>query len=228
MNIISKHLNESKIKPEPIEGIDAICAFTGQKITRGYLKKDIVKVTFNDFELLKYQSDYVSSDISLLIENFDGRMGLRNFSFYASEKELIFLKRENILEFLFNIPDTPFRLGVTYGGKKHIAYFSELNMNKDEFKIITDTGMVVFSRKEALEIVEKCQKWYSIIPEKAHTKAQPTYFTKDEIKGIKIPIQKKIKEYGVAKYFKEEKQIEALRGTPLFDLIIYSLNKQIL
>lgn len=228
MRLISKHLDESKIKPKAIEGIDTVCAFSGVHITRGYLKKEVIKTTFNDRELLRFDSDYISPEYALLIENFDGRIGLRNFSFFASEKELLFLKREDILELLLNIPDAPFRIGVTYGGKKHIAYKSVLNMDKKDFQIITDIGEVHFTRSAAEKIIAAAQKWYTVIPEKAHTSAQPTYFTKDEIKGLKIPIQKKIKTYGIAKYFKEEKELSLLRGTPLFNLIIHILNKQIL
>lgn len=228
MKLISKHLDENKIKPKVIEGIDAVCAFSGRHITRGFLKKEVIKKTFNDHELLRYQSDYISPDYALLIENFDGRMGLRNYSFYASEQELRFIKRDELLDLLFNIPDTPFRIGVTYGGKKHIAYKSALNLDKNDYLIITDLGMVHFLRPEATRILETAQKWYTVIPEKAHTSAQPTYFTKDEIKGIKQPIQKKIKTYGIHRYFQEEKELSLLRGTPLFNLIIHTLNKQVL
>jgi hypothetical protein len=230
MNLISKHLDKNNLKLKVYQ-VDSICAFSGVKITEGVLMSDLVKVTFTEHELIKYSSKYASIEIALLIEAvIKGEKGfnsMRNYSFYADESKLELLKRENILELLLSIPKTPFQIGVTYSNRKHLAYKAPVNFSTENYQVITDLGIVNFEKQKAIQIIEIAQKWYSVIPEKKETAAMPTFFTKDQIKGISMPNHKQIEAYGLQKYFKETQELEKFRGTSLINLIIHCLNKKL-
>jgi CRISPR type IV-associated protein Csf1 len=228
--LISKHLNRQNLKLK-IYQVSSICAFTGVKITEGVLMKDLIKPTFTDQELIKFNSEYASIDIALLIEEvIKGEKGfnsMRNYSFYADESKLKLLKRENILELLLNIPNKPFQIGVTFSNKKHLAYKSPVNFDTDNYQVMTDLGIVNFEREKAIEIIGIAQKWYSVLPDKKETAALPTYFTKEQIKGLSNPNHKQIQAYGLQKYFKESQELDKFRNTSLFNLIIHCLNKKV-
>jgi len=230
MNLISKHLEKKNLKLS-IHQVDSICAFTGKKITEGVLMKELIKKTFTDQELIKFNSDYASLDIALLIEavikSEKGFNSLRNYSFYADSSKLELLKRENILKLLFSIPQTPFQIGVTYSNKKHLAYKAQVNFNTESYQVITDLGIVNFEKQIAIKIAGIAQKWYTVLPEKKETAALPTYFTKEQIRGNSLPNHKQIAAYGLQKYFSESQELDKFRGSALFNLIIHCINKKL-
>jgi hypothetical protein len=230
MNLISRHLDKNNLKLKVYQ-VDSICSFTGKEISNGVLMKDLIKKTFTDQKLIKFNSDYASVDIALLIEEvIKGEKGfnsMRNYSFYADELKLELLKRENILELLLDIPNKPFQIGITFSNKKHIAYKAPVNFDTVNFQVITDLGVVNFEKQKAIQIIEIAQKWYTVLPEKKETAALPTYFTKEQIKGLSIPNHNQIGAYGLQKYFKESLELDKFRGTSLFNLIIHCLNKKL-
>lgn len=229
MNLISKHLDKNNLKPKVYQ-VNTICSFTGNQITEGVSMKDLIKKTFTDQELIKFNSDYASIDIALLFEavikSEKGFNSLRNYSFYADEFKLKLLKRENILELLL-VPIAPFQIGITYNNKKHLACKAPINFNTENYQIITDLGLVNFEKQKAILIIKIAQKWYSVLPEKKETTSLPTFFTKKQIKGLLNPNYKQIAAYGLRKYFKESQELNRFRGTALFNLIIHCLNKKL-
>ncbi|MFP4622379.1 MAG: hypothetical protein ACLFM7_13790 [Bacteroidales bacterium] len=227
---ITQHLEKNNLKIPVHTGIDTVCAFSGERITEGVKLKDLIKKTFTDYEMLRYPSDYAGIDIAMMMEEVipgEKKMNsLRNYSFYADENELKLLKRSEILDLLFNIPGAPFQIGITYNNKKHIAYRAPVNgSGEDQYDIITDEGIVRFNRKDAWEIWSVAREMYTIIPEKANTKQQPTFFTKANISGDRNPDYKQIKRYGFKKYILQNKFLDQYRDTALFKLIINLLNK---
>jgi len=230
MNLISKHLDKNNLKLKVYQ-VDSICAFTGVKIVEGVLMKDLIKKTFTDQEMIRFNSDYASIDIALLIEEVikggKGFNSIRNYSFYADETKLELLKRENILELLLNISNKPFQIGITFSNKKHIAYKAPINFSTENYQIITDLGIVNFEKQKSLQIINIAQKWYTVLPDKKEIEALPTYFTKEQIKGLSNPNHKQIKAYGLQKYFEESLELDKFRGTALFNLIIHCLNKKV-
>jgi hypothetical protein len=228
--LITQHLNTANLKVPVYKDIDTVCAFSGERITEGVKLKDLIKKTFTDYEMLRYQSDYAGVDIALMMEEVipgEKKMNsLRNYSFYADNNQLKLLKRSEILELLFNIPLEPFQIGITYNNKKHIAYRAPVNGSRmDNYDIITDEGIVRFERKTAWEIWGTAREMYTIIPEKKDTKQQPTYFTKANILGEKQPDYNQVKRYGLKHYFILEQMLDQYRGKALFKLIIHLLNK---
>lgn len=232
INFISKHLKEkylSNLKLEVHKDINEICAFTGDKISEGIKKKDFISSTFTDFEYLKFNSEWVSLDIALCMEyiipNDKGTLiSLRFKSFYVSEKELRFLNRDDLEELIFNIPDSPFIIAVSFGFKKHISFKSKINFSKDKFIVSTDKGLVEIDKNKIDELYQIMKKWYTIVEGKEETSQQPTYFTKDDIlNGCSNYM--KIEQYG-NKYFIENDYIQKFRNTFLLEFLCHILNKR--
>ena len=228
MDIIAKHLDRSQLK-YPIHKIETICAFHGEKITEAIKLKDLVSDVFTDWEYIKHHSGYVSINTALCIGDVvPGKTrnnSLRNYSYFASNSELIFLSRQDILELLLNIPETPFRIAVSYNNKKHTAYKTVLNTSKESFLITTDLYSVVFERIHVEKFLSVIQSWYSVIPEKATTTTQPTYFTKEEILNGNGPYHKQIV-YGIDKFETENEFLKPFRNTQIFELITHLINKK--
>jgi len=171
MDLIAKHLFANRLTCTTHKDIDTICAFSGKQINVGVKFKDIIGDTFTDLEIFKYKSDYLSIDFALLtqpvIQGEKQLNSLRNYSFFATEKELKLLSRNEMLELLLHIPDTPFQIGVTYSNKKHIAYKAPINYNKQRFIVATDAGNVVFDVEKANLILPIMNRWYTIAKDTA-------------------------------------------------------------
>jgi hypothetical protein len=226
MQLITKHLDKSLLTCK-IENVNTICAFSGAKISEGIKFSEIIRERFTELEIFKFKSNYLSVDFALLtqpvIQGTKQLNSLRNYSFFATDKELKILNRDEILELLFNIPETPFQIAITYSNKKHLAYKTPLNYNKEKFKVCTDAGIVEFDVKKAKQIFPILQNWYTIAKQ---TTQQPTYFTKDEILGLSIPNNSKISEYGIEKYFAENDILKPYRNTLFLKLLVHILNKK--
>jgi len=226
MQLITKHLKENVLTCK-IEKVNTICAFSGKEITKGIKFTDIIGERFTELEIFKFKSDYLSVDFALLtqpvIKAEKGFNSLRNYSFFATEKELKILRRDDILDLLFDIPESPFQIAITYSNKKHLAYKAPLNYNKEKFKICTDAGIVEFDVKKAKQIIPILQSWYTIAKQTAQ---QPTFFTKDDILGLSIPNYSKILVYGIEKYFAENDIIKPYRNSTFLKLLVHILNKK--
>lgn len=227
INLISKHLDENNLSIE-VHDVDAVCAFTGEQISRGVKNKDLIKKTFTDWAYLKYRSDFSSVDAALCIEavikSEKGFNSLRNYSFFATESELVFLRREDILDLVLSVPSTPFVLCVTYSNKKHTAYKATVNYNQKNFIVTTDIGDVNIDIDKVRSILPIIQSWYTVVRGKEETSAQPTYFTKAEILNG-CDNHKRINDYGIEKYYKENEIIEQYRNTAFLNFIVHILNK---
>jgi hypothetical protein len=231
MKIIAKHLNQNNLKAKIHQNIDALCAFTGQAITEGVLLHDCISDVFTDFEYIKYPSDYVSVETALciaeVIQTEKGKYNaLRSYSYYADENVLRFLKREEILELLLNIPSVPFHIAVSFNFKKHTSFKTHCNINTDQFIITTDLYQVEFKKSYILEFLPILQKWYRVPPNKVSTSTQPTYFTKEEILTGKCNM-KKVDEYGLDQWYMETTILQHYRNTLIFELIVHLLNKNV-
>ncbi len=229
MNLIAKHILNSalNIKVHDLQAetdSHTICAFTGKPIQYACLKKDVIGDNFTDHTFIRYPSAYVDADIAKLILPTINGNSLRNYSFYATDNELRLLKREDILPLLDQL-ETPFVLGVTFSNKKHIGFKATPQYNADKFLIYTDIGVCEFDRAKHTAILSIMQKWYTVIPEKAHTEAKPTYFTKANILGETLPNANQIQAYGEEMYFEENLINEPIRNTLILKVLCQILNK---
>ena len=228
INLIGSQLSlTEKLEPQ-IEDVKTICAFTGEEITKGYPLSNLIKKTFTDHAYIRYNSRYTSINavccIEAVIPSGDRFNSLRNYSYFVNESELKLLKREEILDIILSLKSEPFVLSVTYSNKKHTSYKSVLNTSKDQFKVITDKGLVSVDMNKVRKLLPIIQSWYTVVRGKESTAAQPTYFTKvDILNGCTN--HKKIKLYGIEKYFNESKIIQQYRNTAFLNLIVHILNK---
>lgn len=229
VDFIAKHLPLENLNIT-ILPVNDVCSFTGKVINEGVENKTLIKKTFTDHAYLKYPSDYSSVEAALCIEAVipakKGFNSLRNYSYFVSEKELKLLKRDEILDLILNLNESPFILAVTYSNKKHTAYKTTLNYNSEKFVVTTDVGDVIIERKKLLDILPVLQNWYTVVEGKQDTSAQPTYFTKAEILSGSENI-KRIRQYGIEKYYCENAEIEKYRNTAFLNLIVHLLNKKI-
>jgi hypothetical protein len=155
----------------------------------------------------------------------DKNVFFRCFSFIATKENLIYLKREQILEHILNPPDSEFVFCVTYSNKKHMCFKARVNSNRYNYIVTTDIGDVRIDTQEVHEILWYIEPWYSMIPGKADTKAQPTWFTKSDIlNGCENT--KRIQDYGINRYFNENQKIGKWRGSALLKLLTFALNKK--
>ena len=214
-NILEKRKTKIYSFPIPLK-----CGYTGKKITKGVKISEIFKPNFTEIENFKYiESGYLSVDIAISLTSFDGRAGLRNFCLYANEKKLKFVKYSNYLDLIMNIPDIPFDICFTFGGKKHVAYKSTLQHDKNNFIIETDKGTAYFNRKEINEFLPIMQKWYS------EFEKNKTYFIKKQISGEEEINPRQIIRYGKDKFFAEKKIINKYKNKLIFKLFTKILQK---
>lgn len=213
-----------------LEDCDTICCFSGKRINKGVPTKKLIKKTFTDHDYLKYKSDYASPELAIqmtkCIENYNTEKDktsitkLLNYSFICYEDDLIFLKRDKILETLLNIRSIPFVFCVTYSFKKYISFKSEINYNHSKFTVETDLGRVYIDIDLVKKLLPICQSWYTEIPGK-----KETYFTKAEILDSTAHF-KRITNYGIEKFYKENKILEPYRKTTFLKLLVHILNKK--
>lgn len=229
-NLLAKHINPDALKISVLRfNVDRVCCFTGETIREGVKKTDLVSEKFTETSYIRNESEYASIDAALclgsVIPGTKRDTSLRNHSFYCDQEELRFLKREEILELLLNIPRTPFLVAVSFSFKKHISYKCAVNYRTDSFWVSTDRheriNFPVFTVNSILPIM---QRWYTIVPEKANTAQQPTWFTKDQIAGAD-PGPIRISQYGLDQYMEEDRLLEIHRRSALFELILHLLNK---
>lgn len=235
MHIISKHLPESPIKSLMQRAPPgAICAFTGFSIVGEWAipKSNSISDVFTDYAAIRYQSDWVSVDAAkcLLPVIDNGRGGynsLRNYSFYANEKEFMTIQRQDILLLMEHWNETPFVLAVSFDNKKHLAYRCALNRSTEKFTVTTDKyGDIECSWEHISLFLSLVQSWYTVVAGKEGSAQQPTYFTKEEIRTGRAPYQKQ-KVYGLERFERENETLQHFRDTAVFELIIHLVNKSL-
>lgn len=233
INFLGNHL--LKYLPADISlhrGISTICAFTGEYIDEGFLLKDILSANFTEYEYIKYNSDYISINAFLCLaeiipsaNNINRKNSLRVYNYYVDDKELLLLKREELLDYIIKFKQTPFVFCITYNNKKHTSFKAKLNYDNEEFVVRTDLSNVHIKKKEVLEVLPIMQNWYTILQGKEDTAAQPTFFSKQEILSGKLNFNK-VLEYGEEKAFEENEILAQYRGAQWFELITHCLNKK--
>lgn len=254
IDFIGTHLKDKFIQNLPVKiysDINSIDCFTGKSITEGVLKKDLIKDVFTDHQYIRFDSEYCSVETALCLQRIipqslenkakklekkkaegknidnikDEFTSLRNYHFLCTERELRFLKREDIQDILFSEIPVPFVLVVTFGFKKHTTFKSKLNLSNKNFIITTDKGDVKINIEEVKELFPILQKWYTVLPEKIETKDKQTFFSKDDIL-FSCSNSSKIERYGLTEYFTENQIIAKYRGTLYLELLAYILNKR--
>lgn len=232
MQLLIPHLtaHAPNLKPK-VKPCEAVCAFTGVPITEGVLLDELLSDVFTDYEYLRYPSKFASVGAACCIAEVlpaEKKLNsLRNYSFFATASEFRYLQRDSALALLLNMPATPFVVGITYSNKKHLSYKSRTQTNPAHYIVTTDVGDVLFDLSKAVRILSLCQPWYSVSLQNAAKADQPTNFTKAEILTGQVANYGKIVAYGVERFASENAELQQFRNTPLLDLIVHLLNKQV-
>lgn len=233
VDIISNHLDKTNIdtqilifdKPE-------YCSLTGNQIEKGYEIKKLLSANFTDIESFKYPSKYVGENFAACVKTTlkteTGYTELRKYSFIATETEIIFLKVDNLLEWILKEKPTPFVfcVGTLRASKaqKHTSFKSEINYQNDIYSISTEIGNIIVDMNIVNKILPVMKSWYTVTPETKDKSVQMTYFNKEEIL-TECKSFFKIEQYGAEKYFKENAILAYYRQTLLFELLTKSLQK---
>jgi hypothetical protein len=226
--LIAQHLDNAALLP--VQECDTVCAFSGQRITKGVRLKDAISGNFTDHAYLRYPSEYCAVDIAQCLKPLsaeNARASLRNYSFLATPSELRLLKRAEYLDAITQPKELPFVLCLSFGGKKHISYKATPQYSNEAFTIYTDKGEAAATTAALAIIVPIAQRWYSIVAGQEN-KAQPsTYFTKDEIYTGQMP-HPKVRRYAEAfpSYWEEYAAMRYYFNTPMLLVIKEALQKQ--
>ncbi len=212
----------------PLVQCDAVCAFSGERIAQGIPTKFAIKDTFNDRAYLRFPSLYLSREayicIGVLTVNGTAGWEMRKYSFVATEHEFRILQRKDILDVVLTLPAVPFALSFTASNKKHRSFKCVINYSTERFIVRTDNLDVEIDMNLVRDVLPVMQRWYTMIPDKRDTAAQPTWFTKaDILQGCKNNV--KIRAYGMSAYFEENALLEQYRSFPFFSFLTSILNK---
>jgi hypothetical protein len=221
----------------PLVECDAVCAFSGEPITRGVKTSVAIKDTFTDRAYLRYPSEYISREAYICMNPIafgdkvrkGSKTGLpqwqmRSYSYLATDTAFRTLPREEWMQVILNPPEPPFALSFTESGQKHRSFKTVINYDRDRYTVRMDTLDVDVDMPLVRVLQPVMQRWYSIIPEKRDTAAAPTYFTKDEIQHGTTNYSR-IAAYGLERYFRENDYLAQHRNSPLFHLLLEALQK---
>jgi hypothetical protein len=222
----------------PLVECDAVCAFSGEPLTRGVKTSIAIKETFTDRAYLRYPSEYISREayICIGVLNYGGKVRknskegdpaqwqMRSYSFLATDTEFRVLQRSDWMALICAPPAPPFALSFTESNKKHRSFKTAINYDRERYTVRMDTLDVDVDMRIVRELQPVMQGWYSIVPQKRDTAAAPTYFTKDEIAHGSTN-HNRITAYGLERYFAENEYLNQHRNSTLFHLLLEALQK---
>lgn len=159
-----------KAKPET-----EFCAVCGEQLQEAVKLDDILSDSFTNFDNL--QGKEVCEACGHLLKG-ELATRLRRTSFVATEDGIVEFPNKDLSKHLFNPPHKPFVFCYTTSFKKHNAFRSALNTDRDYFYVTWEGDYVFIDRKLALEIFAVLVKLYI------------RGFSKEELRTGAIPVHK--------------------------------------
>lgn len=203
-HLIYQALGNPIIESEPCKGI---CAFCGSEIQEGVELEDSVSDTFTNFDLL---IDRTASHVCKCCYACLKEAKLRRMNFMATEHEVIYFKRDEIENLLFNPPQPPFIFAVTESMKKHNSFKARVNYSQKLFYVQKEDTQILFSPAKYKDIFDAMKRLYRS-------------FSKTAI-GSGEYQQNFIKKYGIVEFMHDEDIIRNERGSFQFDLLLFAMN----
>jgi len=203
-HFIARRLSHENI---PLTDCDSICVFCSKEITHGIPFKKTVSSNFTNLDIVQHiDSDYVCSDCYVCLKE----PKLRRFNYIATNTDLIYFKRSDIENYLFNPPEPPFIFSITESMKKHSSFKARINHSQKLFYVQKEDEQILFSPSKYIELFNTMKRLY-------------TTFSKTAIKtGNYKPNY--IKKYGLHHFIRDETIIKKHRGSQVFNLLLYALN----
>ena len=218
--LIGKHL--PLLQGEPLIERCAMCGIDSDGEFQGLPVSDVIGDSFMSGQFLGQTNQICIYCTACLGKGQERDKFIKNFNFMATLSKLKIFKRDEMWDMIFTPPHEPFIWGITYSHKKHISFKAPINMPGSNYQIQTENYTVDINLDINLKILMSyMQNWYSVNKD---TSAQPTWFTKDEIKagtrryGV-------VEKYGIDEYLREDAFLKKYRGTGLIDLLTFLLNK---
>ena len=137
---------------------------------------------------------------------------MRRSQYIATTEGLTYFKRDTIETHLFNPPAPPFVVFVTASYKKHGSFRARVNASQELFYVQFEDRQILFSPNRHRDLFELMKRMYLVF-NKTHELGKGAY------------IQKRVVEYGLREWRRDEAILKQHRGSQVFDLLLYALNK---
>lgn len=189
----------------------------GRLTNTGFKSKDVIKdARFTNFDELKnIKSDVVCEYCTACMK--DAR--LRRSCFIADEEQIIFLKRNDIEKYIFDLKEKikgSFVICVTDSFKKHTSFKAPVNVNPIKFFVQDENINYIFDSVKMKKIYEILNEMY-------------LYFSKDELLSGNYEIffiLEYINAYSEERFLQNEEKLSAVRGGKAFELCVNILNSE--
>lgn len=199
-------------KIECIENINEKCFICGTNLNEGVHVKNIIGQKFTNFDICKNkESKYVCKECSYCMKEAK----IRRSNFIACESKIIYLKKNDLEEYLFNLDKfitVPFVVGLTRSFKKHNFFRCRVNYDLNTFYIREEEKEYLFNVNEMKILYEKLNEAY-------------LQFSKEELQSGNYNVFG-IENFGIDKFNEYESVFKEFRGTHQFSLLLYILNSE--
>lgn len=204
-DLISKHIELL----ECADSKEKICKICGESCTQYFPQKKILSEKFNDYDCCKsVKSDVVCVKCASCIKN----AALRRSCFYCDTEKLVFFKKNDIENLVFDLQvKPPFVFCFTESFKKHNSFKAVMNYSTKKYCIQAETERFVFD-------VQKMKPLYEII--------KKAYFDDLLSKNEILTGQYKTL-ISVEKLIEYDNEFKKHRNQKYFYFLVYMLNSEI-
>ncbi|MEA3324440.1 MAG: hypothetical protein U9Q37_04795 [Euryarchaeota archaeon] len=204
--LIYRAAGSPEVQTVPATGICAVC---GNEISEGIPIKKVVSSAFMDWNVLANMS---ASHVCAACKWCIKEPKLRRSQYMATDSGLTYFKRDDIEKYLFDPPEPPFVFFVTSSYKKHGSFKARVNGSRDLFYVQFEDRQILFSPNKYKELFGLMHRMYLV-------------FNKVNEIGNGDYIHKRVFEYGLKQWQRDEATLKQYRGSQVFELLVYALNK---
>jgi len=205
------------VKVEPEE--KPFCALCFTRISSGYRIEDVVSENFTNYDAFGRESDMLCRACALSFKVPELRCRMTDgdavtvvSGFWIGGGKYRPLKREELADALFNPPEPPFVICITSSPTKnrHLLFRSPVNYSRDAFFVQFDENSLFFDRLKMEGVFGSMKR---LLEEGFKLSNVKTGFYGHGDGGRKLE--------GEAE--RAEREVMAMRGDPLFDLLLFLL-----
>lgn len=192
---------------------DGICMICGEPRNGVIAKKVIRNERFTNFDEIHIDGDVVCPHCEECMKN----AALRRRSFIAHAGGLIFLEKNDIEKYIFDLEkqgiQAPFIVCITQSFKKHMFFRAVMNNDYDCYYIQAEEEKLRFDVAEAKKLYELLNDAY-------------LYFSKDELLTLSFKTMSAA-EYGVDRIGDLIHTLAPYRQTSLYKLLVHIMNSEV-
>ena len=210
--LIAKHIDVA------LGNKTGFCIMCGNETANGFLAKDYIKdARFTNFdELENVQSNVICEHCAACMKE----PKLRRSCYIADEKQIIWLKKNDIENYVFdleNIVSGSFVVCITESFKKHTSFKAVVNHDTQKYTITHENYKFVFD-------VQKMKKVYSVLNELY------LHFSKEELLtgdyDAYYIMQYIANGHSEDEFIEKENILKAARGSKAFEFCVFMLNSE--